>query len=389
MPDLSTLDTVIAMVIVLLMLSLIVQAIQSLIKKLFKLKSRIVLNSLTDLFKYIKDEAVASAETKELVKRVQDEFAKLGRVSFWKNPIVESIEKEDLAKILGKIEPNIEAKADEWFDLVKRSFEERYTRHMKTFAVIISIGVVIYLNADFFRIYQSIAHDDVQRSLIVSKGQAILDAAKEAEKQSSAEAKPAASVATPTPTPAGVSSPRTQRPQVAVASPPPSQPTPSPKTSPTPDEAKEVTDAANQVSGLMSSYEQFGFAPLSRDQIKTWIASVRGETQVRDAKGRILNKENEVIEKNCVELDKDGKPILKDGKAVECQPAWREMTSDEWWASRRADLQTLVGWALMILLLSVGAPFWEDTLSSLFGMKNLLQKKAKTGNGKEKEEAEA
>lgn len=389
MPDLSTLDTVIAMVIVLLMLSLIVQAIQSLIKKLFKLKSRIVLNSLTDLFKYIKDEAVASAETKELVKRVQDEFAKLGRVSFWKNPIVESIEKEDLAKILGKIEPNIEAKADEWFDLVKRSFEERYTRHMKTFAVIISIGVVIYLNADFFRIYQSIAHDDVQRSLIVSKGQAILDAAKEAEKQSSAEAKPAASVATPTPTPAGVSSPRTQRPQVAVASPPPSQPTPSPKTSPTPDEAKEVTDAANQVSGLMSSYEQFGFAPLNRDQIKTWIASVGGQTQVRDAKGRILNKENEVIEKNCVELDKDGKPILKDGKAVECQPAWREMTSDEWWASRRADLQTLVGWALMILLLSVGAPFWEDTLSSLFGMKNLLQKKAKTGNGKEKEEAEA
>ena len=63
--------------------------------------------SLWKFFKYIKDEAVASAETKELVKRVQDEFAKLGRVSFWKNPIVESIEKEDLAKILGKIEPNI------------------------------------------------------------------------------------------------------------------------------------------------------------------------------------------------------------------------------------------------------------------------------------------
>ena len=389
MPDLSTLDTVIAMVIVLLVLSLIVQAIQSLIKKLFKLKSRIVLNSLTDLFKYIKDEGVASAETKKLVKRVQDEFAKLGRVSFWKNPIVESIEKEELAKILGKIEPNIEAKADEWFDLVKKSFEERYTRHMKTFAVIISIGVVIYLNADFFRIYQSIARDDVQRSLIVSKGQAILDASKEAEKQSSAETKPAASVATPT-KPAATASPRTQSPQVAAAAtPPPSQPTPSPKASPTPDEAKEVTEAVHQVSGLVSSYEQFGFAPLNRDQIKTWIASVGGETQVRDSKGRILNKENEVIEKDCVELDKDGKPILKDGKPVDCQPAWRGMTSDEWWASRRADLQTLVGWALMILLLSVGAPFWEDTLSSLFGVKNLLQKKTKTGNGKEKEDANA
>jgi hypothetical protein len=86
-----------------------------------------------------------------------------------------------------------------------------------------------------------------------------------------------------------------------------------------------------------------------------------------------------------MELDKDGKPILKDGKPVNCQPAWRETTSDEWWASRRADLQTLVGWALMILLLSVGAPFWEDALSSLFGVKNLLQQKAKTGSGNEKE----
>lgn len=37
-------------------------------------------------------------------------------------------------------------------------------------------------------------------------------------------------------------------------------------------------------------------------------------------------------------------------------------------------LQTLGGWLVMTLLLSVGAPFWQDALESLFGLKNLLRK---------------
>lgn len=37
-------------------------------------------------------------------------------------------------------------------------------------------------------------------------------------------------------------------------------------------------------------------------------------------------------------------------------------------------IETLIGWLLMTLLLSVGAPFWQDTLESLFGLKNLLRK---------------
>jgi hypothetical protein len=34
----------------------------------------------------------------------------------------------------------------------------------------------------------------------------------------------------------------------------------------------------------------------------------------------------------------------------------------------------------MTLLLSVGAPFWQDVLESLFGVKNLLRKKSDTRN---------
>jgi len=38
-------------------------------------------------------------------------------------------------------------------------------------------------------------------------------------------------------------------------------------------------------------------------------------------------------------------------------------------------VETIAGWLVMTLLLSVGAPFWQDTLESLFGLKNFLRKK--------------
>jgi len=42
------------------------------------------------------------------------------------------------------------------------------------------------------------------------------------------------------------------------------------------------------------------------------------------------------------------------------------MTWQEWRASRRQDASGLLGWGVMALLLSVGAPFWQDALESLF-----------------------
>jgi hypothetical protein len=45
--------------------------------------------------------------------------------------------------------------------------------------------------------------------------------------------------------------------------------------------------------------------------------------------------------------------------------------------------RTLLGWLVMTLLLSLGAPFWEDVLESVFGLKNVLRKRAKPESGKE------
>ena len=45
-----------------------------------------------------------------------------------------------------------------------------------------------------------------------------------------------------------------------------------------------------------------------------------------------------------------------------------------WWNRRGSDFRTLLGWLIMTLLLSLGAPFWHDALESLFGVKNLLRR---------------
>ena len=38
-------------------------------------------------------------------------------------------------------------------------------------------------------------------------------------------------------------------------------------------------------------------------------------------------------------------------------------------------IETVAGWLITTMLLSVGAPFWQDALGSLFGLKNYLRKK--------------
>src|SRR6478672_6859487 len=51
--DLGILNTIIALVVVLLVLSLLVQAIQTLVKKLLKMKSRQIEGSLKDLYEQV------------------------------------------------------------------------------------------------------------------------------------------------------------------------------------------------------------------------------------------------------------------------------------------------------------------------------------------------
>lgn len=54
MPNLDALDTAIAIVIVLLLLSLIVQSVQAMLKKLLQIKSRQLEQSLLNVFQHMR-----------------------------------------------------------------------------------------------------------------------------------------------------------------------------------------------------------------------------------------------------------------------------------------------------------------------------------------------
>ena len=284
--NLKTLDTVIAMVIVLLILSLVVQSIQSIVKKWLRLKSRSLLNSLEDLFRYIDAEAITKKPASALVTEIKEEFGKLGRVSLFKRPMIDSIAKEDLVKILGK--KNLDALSNEvekWYDTAMQGFEERYTRHMKSIAICISIVVVVFFNANFFQVYQKISNNDVLRNSLIEK-QA------EVQKQ--------------------LNSVQPNPPQEATV--------------------EQLKREINELQAAMDQTINLGLEPIKFRDLKDF-ASGQGD--------------------------------------------WSGPLSGRWFIQV---LQVLSGWAVMVMLLSVGAPFWQDALESLFGVKNLLRKKTDTKN---------
>lgn len=288
-----------------------------------------------------------------------------------------------------------------WFDTVTQSFDERYARQMRTIAICISIVVVIVLNANFFRIYKNVSSNDVQRNLIVDSGPEIL---KQARAARGAETEPAPTQ-TPTATPTSTLTPapgteNQSESDQTNASQPGSNPSPSPTPIPI-DIKKEIERTRAEIDALSNTYQGFGFTPLSGQQVSSFLWSTgfwtgfwsgkdkdgkdvrgwRGFTIARNNEGVPVNKNNEPVPPDCQEVDKDGEK-LKDSKGRDmiCTPVWRVQTGGEWWESRKDDVVTLIGWAITVMLLSVGAPFWQDTLESLFGIKNLLRQRSGTQN---------
>lgn len=177
-------------------------------------------------------------------------------------------------------------KLEGWYDTVMQGFEERYTRSMKTWTLVISFMVVFIFNANIFNIYRDAATSEAKRALIL---------------QSSGEI---------------------QRLVAARQS-----------TEDTENTVKAVVDSAKkQIDENAAIYTGFGFTPFG------WV--------------------NEI-------------PNWRSGKGWENMPAWQRYLYPLW---------MILNWLLMMFLLSVGAPFWQDTLESLFGIKNLLRKKSDTKN---------
>ena len=177
-------------------------------------------------------------------------------------------------------------KAETWFDTVMQGFEERYTRSMKTWGIIISLVVVILLNANFFDVYKNIKSDSTLRDNLLQMRD---DLAKRYEEK------------------------LTQGDQAAAEN-----------------LRKWYVASAEDVKSSASVYTSLGFQPLWQEPPRWWMGS--------------------------------------------------SPTKKGFWDF----LHSLLGWLVMALLLSVGAPFWQDTLESLFGLKNVLRKQSDTKNVEDK-----
>lgn len=463
MLNIDTLDTVIALVVVILLLSLIVQAVQGFIKKILKLKSKQIEESLIDLFDSVlrgqkvpavatwrtylsawlprifppSGLATASTEAKSLLAAVKQEMQELGRVTARGRFMMDSLSKSDLLNVLARVAPNtiigtfttnlqnamngiqaIDAalkgvtaanlpgqtnalfvkvqaalaplqqhynalttggavkpgvvvadvlalrdvvfgdtldliagiqktvaeeiakgstpalvgvqqsltavtnaintartaldttfgefrskltETEQWFDTVMQGFEERYHRGMRTWSIIIAAFVVLFLDANVFKLYKQIATSETLRSGLVAAGPRIAQLQQEI---AAAEAKEETAAA------------------AATTSAPP--------------KPEELEAKRAELQKLVGTYTTFGFTPM------TW-------RRVGDFWGDLLR-------------------------------SGTHPTNGDWVDRRVRNLRTLLGWFVMTLLLSMGAPFWHDALESLFGIKNLLRRRNEQQN---------
>ena len=102
MLDLGVLDNVIGVIVVILLLSMVVQSVQTFVKKLSNFKSNQIRKSLENLFE--RTSASAPPQGAATAQNVMDHFADMGRVTALNRNAVESITKADLTKVVTTIE---------------------------------------------------------------------------------------------------------------------------------------------------------------------------------------------------------------------------------------------------------------------------------------------
>ena len=188
----------------------------------------------------------------------------------------------------------LKSRVETWYDTVMQSFEERYTRGMKTWTVVISAVVVIVFNINVLNVYREISTSSAKRALILQSADKVL-----------AKSKAASAANTPI-------DPNVTPEQVI-------------------EEAKKVFSQEN--INYMTDVGLKG---------PRWITEIPA----------FVKNEGYTGQKTLTDPNYRSKIVIK----------------------------TMFGWLLMTLLLSTGAPFWQDTLETLFGLKNRMRKQTETRN---------
>lgn len=271
-----------------------------------------------------------------------------------------SAARQSIDGVLGPLQGKLAA-IREWFDTVMQSFSERYERTMRTWSILISIFVVVWLNANVFTIYTTVAKNALLRSNLSKVGERLLeeqekieaaeakqkeqakdakadtakseiktDDLKDTARIDTSEARSSASAEQPS---AGTNDDLTGVSKGVTADTDSTADTASGGTGKDP--IADIKESEAKIRELVDLYAGFGFEPLSVEQMNLWRSGLFSFGEI-------------------------------DGLS---------------WGDRRVnDVKTLFGWLVMVLLLSVGAPFWHDVLESLFGVKNYLRQRTSRRN---------
>jgi hypothetical protein len=446
MINIEALDKIIAVVVVILILSLFVQSLQSLLKKLFKIKSLQIETSLVHLFYYMvnnnalavvssklnnspflrmitpgsKHPSEADDKVKALYCAVEAEFKKAGRVTASGKMMLDSLSKEDLMKFVSKVQDNELVKqfapnlATELAAVQKKiTTIESSVETIKTqYADVLSTAkiqfdqievLVVPLIADARKI---LAGQTVNADMILA------DIAKLGEI-----------------TPDSLAAVQGKITQAIM------QLSPDPNAKPAVDALQALSDALNALASappgissiktllgrLETWYETVmqGFAERYARGMKTWawvisalvviflnadLLNIYRQISTNDVQRAAILKAAEKLQTNEGQTFPDpdsakawydqAKQVFNEGTNAYTSlgfegPEWIGKTwnwlttghsGGDWKKGIWKALQTIFGWFVMTLLLGAGAPFWEDTLESLFGIKNLVRGKSGTKN---------
>ncbi|MBM4162360.1 MAG: hypothetical protein FJ217_14820 [Ignavibacteria bacterium] len=187
---LETLDAIIATAAVALGLSLIVQAVQQIMKHWFDLKSNYMRFQLLAMFSspqppekrqglrtlkpITRQMGDADDRARSIVEQIEAAVKSFGYRDL---ELLEKVSIDDMKRIaaslpmFGKAKEKlkeVEKEIEIWFEITKRAFQDLYERKMKLWSFIISGVVVIVLNANLLEIYREFSTNKTVRDAAVA-----------------------------------------------------------------------------------------------------------------------------------------------------------------------------------------------------------------------------
>ena len=187
---LETLDAIFATAAVAMGLSLIVQAVQQIMKQILDLKSNYMRFQILAMFgspqKDDKESRFfgmsrittmmegADPRAEEIVRELETAVKTFGYKDL---DLLERMPVDDLHKIVQRLPmfskakdelKRVQLEIDTWFEFTKKAFQDLYERRMRLWTVLIGAVTVIVLNANVFEIYREFSTDKVLRDAAVA-----------------------------------------------------------------------------------------------------------------------------------------------------------------------------------------------------------------------------